>query len=1216
MSLADQRISKSELEHPMPHPIPSRFPQTLLALAIGTMLAPPCSWALDFANAPPGTVDPYVAPNVIISLDDSGSMGWAISSKDTRTRMTVLKSSVKEVFEDTTLLPNGKIRLAWQSMWNNGNSPGAGSVNSGSMQQNSMRPLDDTHRANFLAFINGMKANNGTPTHKMVTQADAYLRRDLGTNSPWASKPGTQGEPYLGCRRNYHILLTDGEWNQSQTDTNPANFDGTKRTLPDGTAYGDSAVSNNLAQTRLYRDAETTSTIADWAFKSWADPLQPESSLEGKLALPPLYNNAPASETFKNRVTGATATLNKYWNPRYNPATWAHMVTYTIGYSADALPEKNYNSSGADKGAITAPTSTVPYGYDGNFADYVNGTYVWRAVSNDRGHDMWHAALNSRGLFYAVETGDDLKKAFREIVQQINTETEPDRGSTATSGSNATRNDVGRFTANYDPEKFWKGSVVGELVKKDQSTVPNPDWQGKTTADRLDELSGVDNRLILSWNNTLGKGVPFKWTSIDTTQQLHLQRSSGGADEGAAKGENRLKYLRGDRSMEGKASPANYTTTKPFRERQSRQGDIVNSEVWYVGAPVSNYALKGYAAFTRANKERLPMIYVGGNDGMLHGFSAKNGAEKIAYVPRGVIPALGRLSDPEYNNRHQYYVDGSPMTGDVDVGVNPDDPAYVPNWRTMLVGTLGAGGKGYFLLDVTTPGTSTDEAGNFTEANAGATTNPIVVMDKTRHASETVANVADCENTAITPAANREACLAAADIGHIFAKPVMDEVNPQRTTQITRLNNNRWAVVMGNGYNSKSGRPVLLIQYLDGDQKLLRLVTTGTTTTANCVTDPLKGNSCANITDNGLSAPRLVDINGDGRPDVVYAGDNKGNLWKFLVASDDDTKWGVAQWGSNANTTNNHTTTGTPLYTAKGGTEGSPNSRTLPQPITTAPTVRANDRKKEIDGGGGKKEIVAVGGMMVAFGTGRNVTKLDPQDPNKQTLYSVLDNTRYKLVGTKKDRVEVCTSTTDDDCKKLLKTSDDLPAPVTVTASGPGPLAKQEISSAIVNTRDGRDFWTVDVGTALDWTVHKGWYLDLPQTGERLLKPMGFYDGSNLLTVFSQVPAQGSRTDANVESCESGAVQGEKQYLTLLNIMDGKRPSVQIMDTNGNGTYDLSSDQGASRISTTKGDQTTIKVGDKITLYGDKDPKTGQPRKDDLAVMPEESLRPSWRQLR
>ncbi|WP_353618903.1 hypothetical protein [Paenacidovorax monticola] len=492
----------------MPHPIPSRFPQTLLALAIGTMLAPPCSWALDFANAPPGTVDPYVAPNVIISLDDSGSMGWAISSKDTRTRMTVLKSSVKEVFEDTTLLPNGKIRLAWQSMWNNGNSPGAGSVNSGSMQQNSMRPLDDTHRANFLAFINGMKANNGTPTHKMVTQADAYLRRDLGTNSPWASKPGTQGEPYLGCRRNYHILLTDGEWNQSQTDTNPANFDGTKRTLPDGTAYGDSAVSNNLAQTRLYRDAETTSTIADWAFKSWADPLQPESSLEGKLALPPLYNNAPASETFKNRVTGATATLNKYWNPRYNPATWAHMVTYTIGYSADALPEKNYNSSGADKGAITAPTSTVPYGYDGNFADYVNGTYVWRAVSNDRGHDMWHAALNSRGLFYAVETGDDLKKAFREIVQQINTETEPDRGSTATSGSNATRNDVGRFTANYDPEKFWKGSVVGELVKKDQSTVPNPDWQGKTTADRLDELSGVDNRLILSWNNTLGKGCP------------------------------------------------------------------------------------------------------------------------------------------------------------------------------------------------------------------------------------------------------------------------------------------------------------------------------------------------------------------------------------------------------------------------------------------------------------------------------------------------------------------------------------------------------------------------------------------------------------------------------------------------------------------------------------------------------------------------------------
>lgn len=97
------------------------------------------------------------------------------------------------------------------------------------------------------------------------------------------------------------------------------------------------------------------------------------------------------------------------------------------------------------------------------------------------------------------------------------------------------------------------------------------------------------------------------------------------------------------------------------------------------------------------------MIYVGGNDGMLHGFSAVNGTEKLAYVPRGVIPAVGRLADPTFNDNHLYSVDGSPMSGDVDLGTGDTAlSTYTPNWRTMLVGTLGVGGKGYFVLDVTT----------------------------------------------------------------------------------------------------------------------------------------------------------------------------------------------------------------------------------------------------------------------------------------------------------------------------------------------------------------------------------------------------------------------------------------------------------------------------------------------------------------------------------
>lgn len=1200
----------------MPQAIRNRthFKKNLIAMAVGAALAPHASWALDFAQSPPGTKEPYVAPNIIISLDDSTSMNAKDMIGNTKTRTQVLKESLIEVFSDTSLLPDGKIRFAWQTMGNctkvggvawAPNLNAAAATATTATNKNVMRKLDTTHRSNFLSYMNNYTACTNTPTHDMVQRADQYMRATLHQNGPWASLPGTTSTPYLGCRRNFHILLTDGGWNGTERQTTPRNYDNQNITFAgDNTQYNSANT-----DTRVYRDTENYTTIADWAFKSWSDPLQ-TSGLTGAVTPRSDYNTALATETFKNKVTNATATLNKYWNPRYNPATWPHMVTYTIGFSTDAAPKRNYNNAGTDQGTITAPSSLLPYDFDGSFAEYANGTYAWKAQSRDRGHDMWHTAINGRGRFFSVEKGEDLAKAFRLIIGDISTATEPDRGSTATSGSNASRNDVAKYIANYIPAEAWRGYVTAETVKPDGTTVPTPGWAGKNTAELLDEAGfSVSSRLILSYSTQTNLatsqekgGVPFRWaadeSNLSTAQKNLLNLKKDGSSD--TLGQDRLNYIRGDRTKEGTAMPPNYTATKPFRERKSRQGDIVNSEVWYVGAPSSNYAWKGYAAFTRAHKTRLPMIYVGGNDGMLHGFSGVDGTEKLAYVPKGVIPVLGRLADTDYNDNHRYYVDGSAMSGDVDVngGKDPSDPdygIYAPDWRTLLVGTLGAGGKGYFVLNVTNPGTTAPAPGDFTEANA----QQIVVMDKTRHASESVATVAACEDTAITPAANKEACLAAADMGHIFAKPVLDENNPQRTTQIVRMNNDRWAAVMGNGYNSKSERPVLLVQYLDGGKELLRLVATGTTATG----------SHTNTTDNGLSAPRLVDINSDGRPDVIYAGDLKGNVWKFLIADRDESKWGVARWGSLADSTTNHTTNGVPLFTAKGGTEGSPNSRTLAQSITAVPTVRANDRKKEIDDGGGKKKTVAVGGMMVAFGTGRNIATDDPQNANKQTLYSVLDNTSYKLTGAKKDRVAVCASTSDTACEELVKSTDDLPTPVTQAS-----LVQRQIPTTSVFTRDGRQFWTIDATTALDWTTNKGWYMDLPETRERLLKPMEFYDSSNMLSVFSQIPAKGSLVDNSVETCEAGSVEKERQYWTLINIMDGKRPSVQIMDTNGDGKYNLTSDMGASRMSVAAGSHTMIQRGDKIRISGKK--ADGTEDGEDNATFPEQSMRPSWRQLR
>ncbi|MDB5939373.1 MAG: Neisseria PilC domain protein [Polaromonas sp.] len=1153
---------------PRHHTAHVRFRKTLLALSAGAALAPHGVWALDMAQSPPGTVEPYVRPNVIVSVDDSGSMAFRLDQENatgatnnvlpdangtwpmTSRRMNVLKYALKSTFDpthpkfDANLLPDKKIRLAWQAMNANNGTPGT--LSSGTTAQsstNSMKVLSPTHRTSFIDFITNLNPANSTPSHKMFKQADEYMRLPLNQNGPWSSNPGGSDDAstqYLACRRNYHIMMTDGRWNGAVSGGSQDN-NNLDKTLPDETVFGSTSAASR-PYNKLYHDT-FGDTLADWAFRSWAAPLQ-AGGLTGTIQPAADYRKAPATENFGTDLAGKDAVLARYWNPRYDPATWPHMVTYTIGFSNMAV-----TWPGAP--TISGPTQKVPFGYDNSFLDLVTGNRTWPLMDNEnkRALDLWHAALNGRGRFYAVMKGEDLEKAFREIMGQINTQTEPDLTSTATSGSNSSRNDVGKFTGAYEPKNAWKGFVSADTVRKDGTTVPNTGWAGKNTADKLDALdaTGLSNRLVLSWSDKWAStgdkgGVPFKWASdeanLSTAQKALLGLNPG--DPGvtvATNGQNRLNFIRGDRSLEG-SDTSGYTIAKPFRERKSRQGDIINSVVWYTGVPSASYALNGYAAFLRCTKARQPMIYVGGNDGMLHGFLAADGTEKIAYVPKGMVPSLPLLSNPVYNNQHRSFVDGSPMTGDVDTGtgvVNPNDPCNTNGWRTMLVGTLGAGGKGYFVLDVTNPAATVGSAPAFLESNAPQ----LVKLDRTRSIESGTA-----PNCALTGMGNAEkaACATAEtedrDIGHITARPVQADTDPMRSTQIARMNNNRWAVVLGNGYNSANQRPVLLVQYLDGAKELLRIATTTDT--------PGTGKAA----DNGLSAPRLVDINGDGTPDVAYAGDNLGNMWKFDLTNMDATQWGVAFGGN-------------PLFTAKGPASLGNASRTKVQPITVAPMVRANDRNMAV-GTGASATTVAVGGMMVAFGTGRNVGKDDASSIDVQTLYSVLDNTRYRTVVTAQGkRLEVHpgggTCPGGANC---------VTAPA---ALGEGVTTAKLAQQKLTELSGG--FATVDVVNDLkqsSWASYNGWYLDLPAVGERLLKPLESYDGSNIMTVLSQVPAKGSDVDPNIESCDSSSVDEERQRITLVNIMDGKRPTVPLIDMNGDGFF-TTADNGVSSTLVSKG---------------------------------------------
>ena len=74
-------------------------------------------------------------------------------------------------------------------------------------------------------------------------------------------------------------------------------------------------------------------------------------------------------------------------------------------------------------------------------------------------------------------------------------------------------------------------------------------------------------------------------------------------------------------------------------------------------------------------------------------------------------------------------------------------------------------------------------------------------------------------------------------------------------------------------------------------------------------------------------------------------------------------------------------------------------------------------------------------------------------------------------------------------------------------------LVKRQITAASVGASLGAGRVDEDSSNPLYnanglWIAGKqGWYMDLPEVGERLLKSLELYDGSNVLLAYTQVPA-------------------------------------------------------------------------------------------------------------
>lgn len=440
----------------------------------------------------------------------------------------------------------------------------------------------------------------------------------------------------------------------------------------------------------------------------------------------------------------------------------------------------------------------------------------------------------------------------------------------------------------------WYGEL--KSIPLDKDGVPGaPSWEASSQI----PAAIASGRKVFSTNGenyAAGSGIEFLWGNLSAAQKNDIDSASVALGSSPV-----LDYIRGNQSQEKPSGP--------YRKRDTLLGDIVNSDPHYVAVENYGYDQPGsglsatekslYTTFrsdpTTGKPARAKALYVGANDGMLHAINAANttaqggGAELFTYVPNAVMPNLKKLADPNY--QHVYFVDGSPNSGDAFLG---------GEWKTVLLGTLGAGGKAVFALDVTNPASF--------------------------DASKVMWEFTD------------------PDLGHIMGRAF-----------VARMNDGNWYAVFGNGYNSASAKAVLFLVPLDKSLGLQVIkIDTGVGT------------------DNGLSEPALLDTNGDFIIDVIYAGDLRGNVWKFDVCNPQAgacraTGWDVAYKSGS---------TKVPLFQAKIGT--------TEQPITGALEIGAAPSGQS--------------GYMVYFGTGKYLDNSDiiPQatltsTDYRQTAYGILD---------------------------------------------------------------------------------------------------------------------------------------------------------------------------------------------------------------------------------
>ena len=735
-----------------------------------------------------------------------------------RDRLTLAKTGIGLAFQPL----NPTFRLGWSQInvlaGNKSSSPWNANNNNLDM---GVRLYTSTVQSEFLTWLYSLAGDvGGTPNRTALNKVGNYFKRKDNAG-PWGANSaltgsnstdpntGTANNQHASCRRAYAMLMTDGYYNDSFSGGSSTwDIDSTSQTVPSTNyAYVPVGPYSDKISGKLYN------SFADVAMNFWLNDLRSD-----------LANSV--------RPTGN------------DPAFWQHLNFYAIGLGVD--------------GTLDNTDAAVLASLSGS-----GRTQDWPAITTNDPKaidDMWHATINGRGKLISAKSSDDLNKAITQMMSDISG-AEGNQSGVAVSAA-ALQLGSRKYTPAYTPVS-WNGNVTAFKL----NTLGNEDgvaWEietyvstdastGKKTYSSI--IPSHELRNIYVGNNAASapRAVPFTYLGMTGGMRTNMGPSTVVTDD-------LIKYLRGSKDLEDSTS----STPNPaliYRARDTRLGDIVNStpvlvrdqvDLLYENLPTTFPGQNTYRQHVNNKKARTEgVLFVGANDGMLHGFRdgtyagdgttlTPGGGEVFAYVPFALLPSLKNLSDKTYV--HRYYVDGPISESDVYL-------TSANRWANVILGSTGAG-AGEFAV----PGSTSPRTAVFAIDTTSLTT------------SVTGMNASNVLWEVNSYNANF------AELGYMLGAVASGVTS-----------GGQWVAIFGNGYESKSCKASLYIVNMADGTRLREI--------------PTNVGSCTAGLKNGLSAVRIVR-NASRQIVGVYAGDLQGNLWKFDLSSTSPAAWGVDPVGN------------------------------------------------------------------------------------------------------------------------------------------------------------------------------------------------------------------------------------------------------------------------------------------------------------------------------